>query len=574
MNIQNFVRFTIVFFILLPVSAWAKLRIEGVDGDLKDDLEKRLNSIDIKCSAEEWRMVRQRDSFTDKAQISLKAFGYYAAEVDTQLAREDDCWTLTLKIERGERITLRKIHVEADHDKESLPDELSKLIKRPPFREGDALYQPDYDRYKSSLMDAAGRLGFFRAEYRRAELAIFPETRHADVDLELILGPRFTFGPYRISSTPLNDDLLDRLTLDLEGEPYSSERLTEAYKDFQRSNYFAQVLISPVIDTEDDSLVVPLDVDLGMASRHSAGAGIGFSTDLGPRVTAEYENRFVNSEGHKFRSEAQWSVKNRSISGTYIIPRERAAREWYELGGGYTEEETDTYDTVTRTGLARIVSVYKRWVFNTGVNIQNERYIIADDPIEQSNLVIPSVGANWVYADDRVRQRYGLSFETKLSFSNEMWLSDTDFMQAYARTKGLWSLTERARFLSRVELAGTIIDDLELLPPSVRFFTGGDNSVRGYAYNSIGSTNEEGEVIGGSKLFSSSVELDYLLYKSWSASVFFDQGDAFDEDPEFMRAWGFGVRWYSPVGPVRVDFAFPEEGKDSIRLHLSVGAEI
>ncbi len=114
------------------------------------------------------------------------------------------------------------------------------------------------------------------------------------------------------------------------------------------------------------------------------------------------------------------------------------------------------------------------------------------------------------------------------------------------------------------------------MPPSLRYFAGGDQSVRGYDYQSLSPTNSDGDRIGGRYQFAASVEYQFSLTERWRIAAFADQGNAFNdlELPTLKQSVGVGVRWVSPVGPIRVDLAHPLDGDQGVRLHFSMGPEL
>jgi translocation and assembly module TamA len=109
----------------------------------------------------------------------------------------------------------------------------------------------------------------------------------------------------------------------------------------------------------------------------------------------------------------------------------------------------------------------------------------------------------------------------------------------------------------------------------VRFFAGGDNSVRGYKFESLGPEDETGKVIGGSGLLTASFEYEHPLINRWSIAVFVDSGNAFTGSRfEPKTGAGVGARWQSPLGPVRIDLAFPLDDDEDARLHVSLGPDL
>jgi translocation and assembly module TamA len=157
-------------------------------------------------------------------------------------------------------------------------------------------------------------------------------------------------------------------------------------------------------------------------------------------------------------------------------------------------------------------------------------------------------------------------------------VSDTSFLQLYGNTKWVSGLWSGGRLLTRAEAGATLIDSLDSLPASVRYFAGGDTSVRGYAYNSLGPTDSLGGVVGGENLLVGSIEIDQKIAADWSMAVFVDSGNAYDAIADFDPATGvgIGIRWFSPLGPIRFDVAVPLESDapDAYRIHITLGPDL
>ncbi|SMF51413.1 autotransporter secretion outer membrane protein TamA [Alteromonadaceae bacterium Bs31] len=563
-----------VFYLAAP-KVFGEVKITGVESPLLENVRAHLTLNQESCDAPGWRVQQRRRDLDKQVKAALQAFGHYQPEISHQFSQNEKCWLLNLNITPGSAVMFRNVDIKIEDEPENMPLALQELFAAPRFTRNLQLNHQLYDNYKTALMDTARALGYWQATFTKSTLAIYPEELAADVYLHLYLGPRYRFGAYEFPEIYFDESLLHRLAEPVKGKYYSSEDVQETYSRLQGSDYFRQVLVTPLVSDDKTDLVVPLQVDLALNNRHSFGAGVGYSTDQGTRIRGDYRNRYLNTAGHNFGAFALWSQRLRQLSGLYRMPRRDAANEWLEFGAGYREEETTSYSTTNKSTTARIITAMPHdWVMNVGLNIFNERYVIGDAPIDNKTLVIPGIGFSWSSADETARQNRGLRFEAGLTASHNHWKSDIDYLQGYTRSKFVIAPTKKLRLISRFEIAGTLMDDFTDLPPSVRFFTGGDNSIRGYEYNSVGTVNENGEVIGGGKLAVGSAELDYLLFKSWSVSTFYDAGDAFDTEPELKTSWGVGARWYSPVGALRLDIAFPQQSENDYRIHLSVGADL
>ena len=192
-----------------------------------------------------------------------------------------------------------------------------------------------------------------------------------------------------------------------------------------------------------------------------------------------------------------------------------------------------------------------------------------------SNLLIPKATWTLVRADNRLIATDGYRVELETSGSAEALLSDATFLQGIMRGKLVRAFGKQGRLVMRADAGATATGNFDSMPASNRFFTGGDNSVRGYEYKSIAPENEDGDLIGGKYLLVGSVEYDYNVYGKWYLAAFYDIGSAFSESPiDASSGAGVGIRWASPVGMVRVDVAsaLSDDG-NPWRLHITFGPD-
>jgi translocation and assembly module TamA len=155
-------------------------------------------------------------------------------------------------------------------------------------------------------------------------------------------------------------------------------------------------------------------------------------------------------------------------------------------------------------------------------------------------------------------------------------LTETTFLHSSISARAVLPLAQRGRLLLRGELGTIQSETFSDLPPSQRFFAGGDQSVRGYGFQKLSPKNSDGDAIGGEHLTVASVEADYLVYKNFGVATFFDIGNAGNKIlADLKKGAGVGLRYRSPVGMIRLDVARPlDDSPDSFRVHISIGADL
>jgi translocation and assembly module TamA len=242
---------------------------------------------------------------------------------------------------------------------------------------------------------------------------------------------------------------------------------------------------------------------------------------------------------------------------------------------GVVNEKTDASESTVRTIGASLNRGRGLWRESLALNYQKEIYTVADDS-GFSTLLMP--GANWsrTWGNNFISTLDGLRFNIGFRGASKNFLSDTDFFQLQGGIKGITSLGQHDRIIARGSLGGTWTEEFHQLPSSVRFFAGGSQSVRGYAYQSLGPVDSSGDVVGGKHLMVGSVEFEHSFQGKWGVALFYDAGNAIDDiDDRLERGAGFGLRWRSPVGPIRFDLAsaITRDGSPW-RLHINIGPDL
>ncbi len=563
-------------YLSLALAAGGTVKLEGVNGEMRKSIEAWLSLDDEPCDAPRWRLQTRLAQAGDEIRQALQAFGYYAPTVTPQLEHAGrECWRAVFNIRPGRRVHLRNIDIAIQG--EGREDEaLRKLISRAPLHSGDPLRHDRYDRVRDSLSHLAAERGYFKARFTRRELRVDPQAASADVHLHFDTGPRFHIGDIQIEQDALDTDLLQRYLEFHSGELYNRKALTDTSRALSGSGYFSRVLVEPLIDQAKNARV-PIRISAVAADRHRYSASVGYTTDTGPRTGLGYRNQRINAQGHQFSSELSLSRVISKLTLGYSIPLAKPLTDRLKFEAGFKHEATDSYRADTSAVSATWTHLRdNQWLEERSLQASREEYKIGDDSPTASLLLMPGIGWTRTFADERLYPRRGLRLGFSGRGSLQSLVSDVSFLQLMAEAKGILGLPWRSRLIGRLNAGASAMNRFDELPVSVRFFAGGDTSVRGYSYKSLGPKNADGAVEGGRNLLTGSLELEHLFAPKWALAVFVDSGNAFNgTDVNPNTGIGVGIRWRSPVGPIRLDVAHPlDKDGDPIRLHFVMGPDL
>ena len=526
------------------------------------------------CESAPWRVRRLFRDADANLRRSLEALGYYDVTVSKNLSEAGECWVANFDVVIGSPVKLRQVSVEIDGEAAADKEFRSRIESGRPLA-GETLDHSRYDKFKTTLIGAAISSGYFDAELTRSEVLVDRSAFAADVYLNLQSGPRYRFGEVRFDQGILREELLFGYTDVESGEHYSSSAISRLYESLNGSTYFKSVSISTEpLDVENKT--VPVTVSLTPGIRRTYSIGAGFTTDTGPKGRVGYANRRRNDKGHQFESKLYASPVDSELTAIYRWPIRDPRKEWFSVVGGIMYEDTDTSQSDTyKLGILRSRNVSASWLETRYLDYSFENFKVGEQDTS-SRLII--FGVNWEKATGRElsRPKNGHRLSLDVRGASDSLGSDTSFTQVRSSAKWIHSLTDKTRVLARAGIGMTVKQDLEELPASVRFFAGGDRSIRGYDFESLGPVDAMNDVIGGSHLLTGSLEIDRLFKPQWAVAAFFDTGSAFNNtDIELSSGVGLGIRWYSPVGPVKLDFAHPLDDPDSnFRIHISLGPDL
>ena len=564
---------------MLPwASVLAEVEVSGVRGDLRDNVMSHLALDEAPCDAPGWRVRRLNRQVEPQVRLALEAYGYYNPVIAVELDSEQGCWLTRIRIEPGEPVRLRNVDVaivgEAGRD-----PAFARLLRSQPLAPGAVLNHAAYDGYKKLFTDLARQQGYFAAVFDVSRIEVFARQNAADVVLRFNSGPRYRFGPVTFEQATVRPELVERFVDFRQGDAYDGVVINDFYNALLGTGYFATVDLRTQPGTPPD-LEVPISVQMTPAKRMVYTAGAGYSTDKGVKVRGGYTNRRVNEKGHQFDAGFSLSQVVSEVGVSYRLPRKDPRVEWLSVDTGYQYEDTSTSNSqIYKIGLKEFHRRPRDWIETWFIDASVERFEIAADR-QREFLLIPGISWSHTFPNDSrvTRPDRGHRLALKLSGTSELLGSDSEFAQADVYGKLIWPLWRDSRLLMRAEAGATVKDDFRTLPASVRYFADGDYSMRGYDYEALGPTDDAGNVVGGSHKLIGSVEFDQRVWRNWSVAAFLDTGNAFDSFAKLRTKTGVGggIRWYSPLGPVRVDIAFPldKDAPDDWRLHVTLGPDL
>ena len=514
---------------------------------------------------------------------ALEPYGYYNSKTDGELNETPQGWNVVLHVHPGEPTMVSDFTLEVPSpasDEKAVRQAIRAFMPK----QGQRLEHVVYEKSKAAVQAALLASGYLDAKITTHRIDVSRMDNRATLKLVWDVGQRYRYGGTSFSGGQFDDGFLDRYLPWHEGDFYSQGQLLQLQQKLVDADYFAVVEVQPDIEHAHDN-IVPIAVVLGPAKRDIYTAGVFIDTDIGFGVRAGLTRRWVNSRGHKLKLEAVAAQRLKSASAIYSIPLPGPNDRSYNIGVNYLDENTDTTQSHTESIVANETRQWLGFTRTLGLKLLTGTFTILDqdnnhllDEHGNTTLLYPEMVLEKKQADDPLFVRDGYSL-TLAARGTPGLVSVTQFAQARADAKWIKGIGNRQRIIVRGSLGVTEVGDFDKLPPDLRFFGGGDRSIRGYSYQTIGPHDANGLVIGGQDLAVVSGEYEYYFTRNWGIATFVDAGDAFTGFGNFRThiGTGLGLRWRSPVGMVRVDLGTPihdPDGITGVELHVVIGPDL
>lgn len=606
--------------------------VEGVDEPLLSNVEARIQSFRISGNTQlsSRRLEQHRSNAERRAKIALRPFGYYHPAIQSSVAKDgENSWKINLLIDKGPPVIISDYRVTvtgSGNGDKSLLDWQSNW----PLTTGRVLDQGAWEVQKTEALNLAEAHGYLSAEFSEQVIKLDLEQNEAELVLTLETGDRAVMGAVVYNQSVVKTRVLEHVPRFSEGQPYDAWLLEQFRLDLWRTGYFDNIQVLEERRLEESPPVVNLSVDLDERKRNMYQGSLGFGSDTGFRVSATWNRSLLSSRGDSLDFSVGWQEQNneRSVRTNYRLPRKTSARQFWVADFLFkTENQKLTVspdqasselvtiargnvdDLSFKPGWLRIRSlergfeqIFEEWFvqyldertnFDPTDPVPHEYSRLFGDEGATPGLFEPTqsyslgVGWEWPVIRGSAFQTVGQVHKAWIFTSNTAWGSDVDFSQAYVSSRwnrifgNDWKILLRGEigyshadvFKRSLETEDGLIDvSITELPFAYRFKAGGSHSVRGYGFENLSNNS-----IGSNHIVTGSLEIEKRFMPNWSAALFFDVGNAFNDwdSMELKRGAGFGIRWYSIAGAIRVDLAqaIDEPGKPW-RLHFTVGSPL
>ncbi|SPT70979.1 Outer membrane protein/protective antigen OMA87 [Anaerobiospirillum thomasii] len=565
--------------------------IEGVGDELYTNVQTSLEALPPISVKRARLFVRE---IRENTRLALRALGYYNPVIKVELPQEAlshgtasgnktdtvaanglKTYEVVVRIDKGKPLFIRAYDVQIIGEGARYKT-FRRSIENAGIESYTILNHGEYEDLKEKLRNDAITLGFFDAKIISSRIMVYKDQNVADVELIFDTGARYKFG--KIVADEQTKELLkpvETLMILNEGKNFSTRVINEYRSSLSDTNYYKSIDITPDVDNATADRHVPLKINLQRKSKNLMRVGAGFSTDEGARALFEWEKPLLNSKGHQLNMTSKISTVTQDANIFYKIPRRNPNLDYYYINASQTH--TDINDTVSDRSHLSFHYVAKQtgvWRRDYALKAEYEDYEQGSELGYGWNLM-PSFTLSRRESSGNIdpRRGYFVSFDIE---GGSAQISDYTFVRSVLNLKRIYSPTPSTRLILRLQQGVLMGADARTVPPSLRFFAGGDNSIRGYGYLDKAPVNKGG-LKGGRYLSTASFEYQFPIGIANSRlAVFTDAGTATDDysSDDIVVGPGLGYRYISPYGTLRVDVGvgIDNEPKD-VRLHFAFGPE-
>lgn len=537
---------------------------------VRDLLEKHFTLPDKRLLQEREQAVFMRRAGREIPEL-MTTEGYFSAAV--KLRRVSKAGVIELDVVPGPRTQVTALEIELRGGLEQDPPRAQQIRAGWLLPVGSAFRAADWERAKTELLAQVMREDFAAARWVSSDAEVDVAAATARLHLVLDAGARYVLGDFQVSGlVRYETSLVERHAGFKPGVPYQRKLLLDFQAALQKLSQFSSVIVrldtAAAKKTADGSLRAPVIVQIVEAQSRKLSLGVGYSTNYGSRSEINYQSYNFLDRAWLLKGAVSAEQKRQAATLGLDTPLNRAGY-WLSWRGGV--ETTDVQGLETRRTKASVTRNRSRSNIETGIglNWQQEQRLPQGGIRETDQALVLDWSWRRLLIDDPLAPMDGSLTELKLGGAGKSALSDQTFMRTYARHQSWIPFGTQDVLLLRAEGGYTASSSRLGIPQEYLFRVGGTQTVRGFAFQSLGF-EEGGAIVGGRVMNTLSAEATHW-FGQWGAALFVDSGGAADTTAALKLSTGYGVgaRWRSPLGPLALDLAHGR-GEAGSRIHFAI----
>jgi len=570
----------LLFWALPAYADSSKYQVKiSAPAELKDLLQNHLDMIkwrdNPRLNPAEWQRLYTRAPQNIRNLLATE--GYFSPKISATLENKSGVFTAAFTVDAGIPALIKSVNLKFTGAITAQPADITpsmqKLRETWLLKSGAQFRQESWEQAKRRLLTDLLIERYPNATITDSKAEVDLETQSVALSVEVDSGPAVKFGNTIIEG--LNRypaRVIENLNPIKPSSIYNQSDLLTFQARLQEIGYFQRVEVTAdtrltdEADTEGNT--APVKVTVVENNSAKAGIGAGFSTNTGARTQLTYDDLNILNRGWRLTSSLKIEQKAQSLSGQIQLP---VTKKGYRDSVNGSLSRTDIQGEVLTTSQ---VGVKRAWGPRKREQYVGANYLIEQQDVDSGETTTKKVGTlnygiTLRHTDNDLAPTKGYLFNTQFAAAPLDALSNGRFLHSYAKTQVYYPITSSTQLIARAEIG--VVSGKNSAPEAFLFRAGGDQSVRGYAFKSLG-VEEDGATVGGQYLATGSVEVVQWLTSQWGGAAFVDFGNAANrfQDLDPVYGYGLGVRWKSPIGPIGADIAYGE-ATNAYRLHFNIG---
>lgn len=545
---------------------------------LKDLLQKHLDMLkwrdNPRMNQAEWQRLFSLAPQNIKDLIATE--GYFAAKISPSLENQNSVYIAKFVVEAGAPILVSNVTLKFMGEITTQPADakpsVEKLRETWLLQKGEPFRQESWSQAKRKLLTDFLVERYPNASISNSKAEVHLDTQTVALSVEVNSGAAIRFSNTTIVGLKrYKSRVVENLNPIKAGRIYNQSDLLTFQTRLQESGYFQSVEVTA--DTLNSNNIAepnnaPIKVTVIENRSIKMGIGAGYSTNTGPRLQLSVDDLNLFNMGWRLSSNLKLEQDAQVLSSEVHLPTTKAGYR-DSLNGNVSHTLVEGLDlTVTQVGVKRAWGDRKREL-SVSTNLLTESSKVDGASSDSTYAATLGYGIILRHTDNDLNPTRGYLLNVQFTGAPFTSTANGSFLQSHIKTQAYYPITSSTQLIARAEIG--LVNGKNSAPELYLFRAGGDQSVRGYAYQSLGVT-EGDAIVGGRYIATGSVEVVQWLTSQWGAAVFVDAGNAANslQDLSPVYGYGLGTRWKSPLGPIGADIAYGE-ATGEYRLHFNIG---